>query len=67
MATIPRARLVQITTAELIEQYNFAISSHAGRNTNFSPRQQRINYIVDLLSARADNDDAAAVQWFEET
>lgn len=67
MATIPRARLAQATTAELIEQYELAISSHQGRYTDTAPRQKRINYIVDLISARADNGDATALQWCEES
>jgi hypothetical protein len=66
MSTIPRARLAQATTTELIDQYKLGISSHKGRNTNVAPRQKRINYIVDLLSARADDDDVVALQWLEE-
>lgn len=67
VATIPRAQLAQATTTELIDQYKLGISSHKGRNTNVAPRQKRINYIVDLILARADNDDAVAVQWFEDS
>lgn len=62
--TIRRDRLNKATTAELISQYDAAISSHQGRNTNFSPRQKRIDHIVNLLSDRADHDDATALAWF---
>jgi len=62
--TIPAARLPKISTAELIEQYDAAIGSYKGRNTNCSPRQKRINLIVDLLSERADADDAEALAWY---
>lgn len=65
--TIRRDRLHKATTAELIGQYDAAISSHKGRNTNFSPRQKRINYIVDLISARADDGDAIALAWLDAT
>lgn len=64
--TVPRARLTRLNTADLIGQYDAAISSYAGRCTNHSPRQKRIDYIVELLLQRADADDAAAIQWFEE-
>jgi hypothetical protein len=65
--TIPRDRLTRLNTAELISQYDAAISSYAGRCTNHSPRQKRINYIVDLLEQRADGGDSAAIAWFEQT
>jgi hypothetical protein len=65
--TIRRDRLHALATAELIGQYDAAISSYKGRCTNFSPRQKRIDFIVNLLSARADNDDAAALAWFATT
>lgn len=63
--TIAKARLAKIDTATLIEQYDLAIGSYAGRLTEHAPRQKRINYIVDLLSDRADADDATALAWFE--
>lgn len=63
--TVARRDLAQLSTADLIAQYNQAISSYAGRCTNASPRQRRIDYIVDLLSQRADDDDQAALAWFE--
>ena len=62
-ATVAKAQLHRLSTAELIDQYELAISSYAGRYTNTSPRQQRINTIVDLLSDRADSGDAAADAW----
>jgi hypothetical protein len=61
--TVRRDRLDNLDTAELIGQYDAAISSYAGRCTNFSPRQKRIDYIVDLLSERADRDDSIALAW----
>lgn len=64
--TIAKAKLATTGTAALIEQYNLAIDSYAGRMTNCSPRQQRINHIVDLLSGRADDGDAIALAWFDE-
>ncbi len=59
--TIAKAKLPRCTTAELIEQYELAISSYAGRCTNAAPRQKRISYIVDLL---AERDDELANQFF---
>lgn len=64
-ATIARAKLSTASTATLIEQYCLAISSHAGRNTERAPRQNRINYIVDLISDRADAGDTVALTWLE--
>lgn len=61
--TIPAARLTSLSTADLIGQYDLAISSYKGRMTNASPRQTRINRIVDLLSERADAGDAVAEAW----
>lgn len=66
-ATVARRDLVNLPTADLIAQYQLAISSYAGRNTNHSPRQKRINLIVDMLSERADHDDPAALAWLEES
>lgn len=62
--TVPAARLAGLSTADLIAQYDAAISSYAGRMTNTSPRQKRINRIVEMLEARADADDAEALAWF---
>lgn len=63
--TVRHDQLDRLGTVDLIDQYNSAISSYAGRITNSSPRQQRINYVVDLLSARADDGDQAAQAWLE--
>lgn len=62
--TMPRRSLSGATTAALIAQYDAAISSYAGRLTEKAPRQQRINFIVDLLGERADAGDAEALAWF---
>ena len=56
----------EIATIDLIGQYDRAIASYAGRFTNCSPRQKRIDYIVDLIDARADEGDDVALRWFEE-
>ena len=61
--TAPARSLHRLSTADLIAQYELAISSYKGRNTNCSPRQKRINLIVDMLSERADADDAEALAW----
>lgn len=61
--TAPARSLPNLTTADLIAQYELAISSYAGRYTNHSPRQKRINLIVDLLEARADDGDETADAW----
>ncbi|MFG2001614.1 hypothetical protein ACGFNU_20930 [Spirillospora sp. NPDC048911] len=60
---VRRDRLAKLNTSELIEQYELAISSYTGRYTNTSPRQKRINYVVDLLGARADDGDVEALAW----
>lgn len=62
--TVAKAQLARIDSVALIDQYNLAISSYAGRYTNCSPRQKRINFIVDLLAARADAGDEIALAWF---
>lgn len=67
MPTTPKVQLAKLATVDLIAQYDAAVSSHKGRHTEKAPRQRRINYIVDLLSARADVGDAAALAWFEVT
>lgn len=63
--TIPKARLASTDTDALIGQYRLAISSHSGRYGQAGPRQQRINHIVDLLLARAEDGDAVADTFFE--
>ena len=64
--TVPKARLVNLATIDLIRQYERAISSYVGRFTNCSPRQKRIDYIVDLIDARADEGDDVALRWLED-
>jgi hypothetical protein len=64
VTVIERRRLHLLATSELIVQYDLAISSYQGRLTNTSPRQKRINAIVDMLSARADAGDADALAWY---
>ena len=64
-ATIPARDLAKASTADLIAQYDKAIGSFAGRYSNTAPRQRRINLIVDLLAARADKDDALALDWLK--
>jgi hypothetical protein len=51
------------TTAQLIADYDKAISSTKGRYTEQSPRQMRINKLVEELGARADAGDAEAEGW----
>jgi hypothetical protein len=63
--TIPLRLLDTLSTEDLIAQYNRAISSYAGRHTNSSPRQKRINRIVDLLIERAELGDIRARLWRE--
>lgn len=64
--TIPFRKLAGLDTRTLILQYKLAISSYKGRNTNTAPRQRRIDYVVDLLSERADAEDAEALAWLDE-
>lgn len=66
---IPRAKLAQLDTSSLIEQYELIQANYGKRYNSTGPTrlQLRINYIVDLISARADNDDAVALRWCEET
>lgn len=62
--TVAKAKLTKLSTADLIAQYELAISSYSGRMTNFSPRQKRIDFIVGLLSDRADEGDTDALAWY---
>ena len=62
-STVPARQLTGLPTPELIGQYDWALRDFKGRQTNTSPRQKRINFIVDLLSARADAGDAEANAW----
>jgi hypothetical protein len=66
-STLPARNLPKVSTATLIVQYQLAIASHGGRYTDAAPRQRRINRIVNLLSDRADADDAEALAWFAAT
>lgn len=61
--TVPASKLHTLTTTDLIAQYVLAISSYQGRYSNMSPRQKRINAIVDMIVNRADDGDAAALAW----
>jgi hypothetical protein len=65
VATVPRAKLDTLATLALIEQYNEAISSHAGRYTDTGPRQRRIDSIVEELAARAEDGDCDAIDWLK--
>ena len=62
--TVPRARLSSLTTEALIAQYDLALTSTKGRYSNYAPRQKRINFICDMLLARAESGDALADDWF---
>lgn len=64
--TVPARDLAKLNTVALIDQYDRAISSHAGRYTNTGPRQARINRITDMLAARADAGDPLALAWFDQ-
>lgn len=61
--TVRIDRLHRQATSDLIGQYDKATSTYAGRLSNKSPRQRRINHIVDLLSERADWGDTEALAW----
>ena len=50
--TTAKRDLSGLPTADLIAQYNLAISSNKGRYSNYAPRQKRVSYIVDLLAKR---------------
>jgi hypothetical protein len=63
--TVRKDQLAKLPTPELIAEYDIAISSYDGRFTNASPRQKRINYVVDLLTDRADNGDDTAQEWLD--
>lgn len=69
MTTIALAQLAKADTAELIAQYDRAISTPGRRYAanGRTPLQRRINTIVDLLSERADDGDAVALAWFAKT
>lgn len=70
-AVVPAARLARLSTDDLIAQYDLAISQrtsvfaneeskHGGR----SPKQKRVDRIVEMLSERADRNDPTALAWY---
>jgi poly-gamma-glutamate capsule biosynthesis protein CapA/YwtB (metallophosphatase superfamily) len=61
--TAPRRSLKAMSTSDLIAQYELAISSMKGRFTEKAPRQNRINYIVELIDEHADAGDTVADEW----
>jgi hypothetical protein len=67
--TIALAQLAKADTDALIAQYDAAISTPGRRYAanGRTPLQRRINTIVDLLSERADDDDAVALAWYAKT
>lgn len=62
--TTAKSKLHTLSTTDLIAAYDEAINSYSGRYTDTSPRQRRINYIVDLLVERGDDNDSVAAAWF---
>ena len=71
MSTIPLRDLSKQPTDVLISQYDEASTYHGRNRINGdggqTPLQQRINKIVEMISARADNDDPVALAWYEHT
>ena len=67
--TIALAQLAKQDTATLVAQYDAAVSAPLRRRYQSAnnPLQRRINVIVDLLSERADKDDAVALAWYAST
>jgi hypothetical protein len=63
--TVPQSRLPKLRTSDLISQYELAISSFHGRYSNTGPRQKRIDFIVELILDRAENDDAEAIEFLK--
>jgi hypothetical protein len=70
-STVPAAKLAKLTTAALIEQYEIAVAdrvtvfaAEGSKHGGHSPKQKRVDRIVDLLSTRADQGDADALAWF---
>lgn len=71
-AAVPAAKLAKLTTADLIAQYDMAISrrvavfaGECSKNGGRSPQQKRVDRIVDMLGERADGGDADAAAWFK--
>lgn len=62
--TVRIDQLARVATVDLIAQYDKAISTYAGRLSNKAPRQARIDYMVNLLTERADHGDMDALAWF---
>lgn len=56
-------RLYRLRTEDLINQYYLAISSNRGRYSNTGYGQARINWVVDLLTTRAEQGDSMADDW----
>lgn len=64
--TVPARNLHRLSTADLIAEYDRA-SLAVLRFANYHcPPRKRIARIVELLSDRADEGDAAALAWYEE-
>jgi hypothetical protein len=69
--TVAAKQLPKLNTPDLIEQYDLAVAKRGFRpmynaETGVpTPRQQRINRIVDMISARADAEDANAIAWLD--
>ena len=70
-AAAPAAKLTQLSTEDLIAQYNLAMDSRThyfatdgSKHGGHSRQQRRIDRIVDMLGERADQGDAAAIAWF---
>jgi hypothetical protein len=68
IATVPAARLAKLSTPALIEQYDLAVLKRGfarafNANGVPTPRQQRVNRIVEILGQRAEQNDAVADAW----
>lgn len=67
---IPAAKLSKLSTLDLIAQYDLAVlkrgyrPQYNGQTGKPTPLSRRINRIVDMISARADAGDVAALLWF---
>jgi len=66
--TVAAQQLPKLSTTDLIAQYDLAMSARtrviSADGNDISRTQKRINRIVDILSARADADDAEALAWY---
>jgi hypothetical protein len=64
---VPRRSLAKLDTPALIDQYRATIATrHRGVQGGPAGVFRRIDYIVALISGRADDGDAVALAWFEE-